>query len=296
MTNFNPFLSFDESRYLGKHPDLQTAHKNGIIRSGWEHFIDYGFHENREGVPTEVYQFIENIMDNSSPLPYPPEFLRKRVHGAETLRSFRNVGRVVTLNLISALQSIDSISLLSEKHKILDFGCGCGRVIRYLHAIYQNNQYIGTDIDPESITWCQESLSHIGDFSTNSTAPPLAFKDVSFDLIFSISVFTHLPENMQFKWLEELQRITKPGGLLLLTTHGETALPEVSIKDEEQFKNAGFFYLKGEGTDGLPDFYQNSYHRHAYIMEKWSQYFEIIKIIDRGVVGFQDMVICRRRP
>lgn len=288
-------MSFDESRYLGKHPDLQEAYKNGMIRSGWEHFIDFGFYENREGVPTEIYQFIEDIMDNSSPLPYPPEFLRKRVHGAETLRSFRNVGRVITLNLISALHSINSISLLSEKHKILDFGCGCGRVIRYLHAIYQSNQYFGTDIDPESITWCQESLSHIGNFSTNPAEPHLAFEDASFDLIFSISVFTHLPEDMQFKWLEELQRVTKPGGLLLLTTHGETALPEVSKEDQDQFQNKGFFYLKGEGTDGLPEFYQNSYHRHAYVMENWSKYFEIIKIIDRGVVGFQDMVICRRK-
>ena len=67
-----------------------------MIRSGWEHFIDFGFYENREGMPTEVYQFIEDIMDNSNPLPYPPEFLRKIVHDAETLRSFRNVVRVIT--------------------------------------------------------------------------------------------------------------------------------------------------------------------------------------------------------
>jgi len=54
--------------------------------------------------------------------------------------------------------------------------------------------------------------------------------------------------------------------LLLLTTHGETALPEVSKEDQGQFQNEGFFYLKSEGTDGLPEFYQNSYHRHSYVM------------------------------
>ncbi|MFT7686489.1 MAG: SAM-dependent methyltransferase [Candidatus Azotimanducaceae bacterium] len=295
MTNDNPFMGFDESLYLRKHPDLQEALKNGIIRSGWEHFIDYGFYEEREGVSPNVSKFISTIMDNDSVLPYPPEYLRKRVHGAETLRSFRNVGRVVTLNLVSALESANLLSLLKCEHQILDFGCGCGRVIRYLQALYPENHYFGTDIDPESISWCQNSLSQLGNFSVNPTEPRLKFADASFDLIFSISVFTHLPEDMQFKWLEELQRVTKPGGILLLTTHGKSALPNVSEPEKDLLTREGFFYLKGEGTDGLPDFYQNSYHLHSYILENWSKYFEIIKIIDQGVVGFQDMVICRRR-
>lgn len=289
-------MNFDESAYLEQNPDLVDALQNGMIRSGWEHFVDYGYYEDRKGVPPEVYNDIKVIMDNESSIPYPPEHLRERVHGAKTLRSFRNVGRVVTLNMISALNKVGKKDMLDEGNlNILDFGCGNGRVLRYLHALFPNNTYTGTDIDNESITWCQEALKEIGTFSTNATTPPLTFKENTFDFVYSISVLTHLPEDMQFMWLEELHRITKSGAYLILTTHGETALPDVTTADRNRLSQDGFFYLKGNGTDGLPDFYQNAYHLHDYIHTEWRKYFRIVEIIHQGVAGFQDLVICENR-
>jgi len=49
----------------------------------------------------------------------------------------------------------------------------------------------------------------------------LPFEDGFFDLIFSVSIFTHLPEKMQIAWLEELRRASKPGALVLSSVHGE---------------------------------------------------------------------------
>ncbi|MBL4681354.1 MAG: class I SAM-dependent methyltransferase [Pseudomonadales bacterium] len=294
--NNNPFMNFDEIAYLELNPDLVEALRHGTIRTGWEHFIDYGFYEDRKGVPRSVFNDIKAIMDNELTLPYPPEHLRQRVHGAKTLRSFRNVGRVVTLNMISALHKIGKLKILNEgKLKVLDFGCGNARVLRYLHALFPDHDYSGTDIDTESITWCQETLAQLGNFSSNDPVPPLAYNENTFDFVYSISVFTHLPEDMQFLWLEELHRVAKPGAYLLLTTHGEMALPSVSKEDRHHLSKYGYFYLKGSGTDGLPDFYQNAYHLHDYICSNWQKYFSIVEIIDRGVVGFQDLVICKNR-
>jgi len=172
-------MNFEVTVYLEQNPDLVEALRRGTIRTGWEHFIDYGFYEDRKGVPRSVYHDIKAIMDNGSSLPYPPEHLRQRVHGAKTLRSFRNVGRVVTLNMISALHKI----LHEGKLKVLDFGCGNAPVFRYLDALFPNHDYSGTDIDTESITWCQKTSAQLGNFSSNDPVPPLAYKENTFDFV-----------------------------------------------------------------------------------------------------------------
>lgn len=57
--------------------------------------------------------------------------------------------------------------------------------------------------------------------SVNDGLAPLRFPDEYFDLIFNQSVFTHFDENYQDAWLIELERVTKPGGVLLLAVSGE---------------------------------------------------------------------------
>lgn len=222
---------------------------------------------------------------------FPPEHLRKRVHGDENVSSFMSIGRIVSLDINSA---IDSISALGEHHRILDFGCGCGRVIRYFHKLSDHSRFYGTDIDKEAISWCQNQLSQIGEFGKNEELPPLPFADEFFDLVYSISVFTHLPEDMQFAWLEELRRVTKPGGYLLLTTHGEDLFKSTSRESKRQFRQKGFYYSIGAGTEGLPDFYQTSFHTEDYVHTHWSKFFEIKRIIKKGIANHQDLILCRR--
>ena len=49
--------------------------------------------------------------------------------------------------------------------------------------------------------------------SVNELAPPLRYEDGQFDLVYAISVFTHLPHDLERAWIDELGRITAPGGL-----------------------------------------------------------------------------------
>jgi SAM-dependent methyltransferase len=151
----------------------------------------------------------------------------------------------------------------------------------------------GTDIDAEAINWCKSNMASVASFSTNAEWPPLAFGDRTFDLVYSISVFTHLPEDMQTAWLEELGRVAKPGSYLLLSTHGKELLPEVTAQDRERFAETGFLYLVGGGTAGLPDFYQNTFHAEDYIHKHWSRFFEIEAIVKGGIANYQDLIVCR---
>lgn len=287
-----PFAGFDESTYLKLNPDVLEAVQNRYFSSGWEHYISHGFRENRLGVPLEVYQAVKEIIQYSPTESVPPEHLRKRVHGDENLLGFESVGRMVSSNIYS---SIKSRIEWSEHLRILDFGCGCGRVIRHFHKLAGHCGFFGTDIDRDAISWCQRQLSYIGEFASNKELPPLPFDDEFFDFVYSVSVFTHLPEDMQFAWLEELRRVTKRGSYLVLTTHeGKDLFESAPEESKKRFEEDGFYYAAGPGTEGLPDFYQTSFHTSDYIYKNWGRFFEIVEIARKGIANHQDLILCRR--
>ena len=180
---------------------------------------------------------------------------------------------------------------------ILDFGTGCGRVLIPLSYRISPHKLYGTDIDQEAIKWFSSSYTQFGGIDYNPTIPPMKYSDNMFDLIFSISVFTHLPEDMQFAWLGELRRITKPNGYLLLSFHGEYVINTMGKNIVTKIQENGFYYelSTNGGTDGLPQFYQEAFHAIDYIKKEWGQYFEVLSIIPKGIGNNQDLAILRKR-
>jgi SAM-dependent methyltransferase len=222
--------------------------------------------------------------------PYPPANLRRRVHGADDLESFVGVGKAVAGDLERHLLTAE---LGCRDARVLDFGCGCGRVLRFL-ARDRGWRIHACDVDAEAISWCRLNLAQRARFSTNAPAPPLPYPAGFFDFVYSISVFTHLPEDLQLGWLEELRRVTRPGGHLLLSTHGEGLFHLVSRRGRRTLREHGFYYCAIGKTEGLPDFYQTSFHHRRYIERQWSRFFEIVRIEENGIAGRQDAILCRR--
>jgi SAM-dependent methyltransferase len=204
-------------------------------------------------------------------------------------------GQVEYFNGLPDLSQIErSIDMY---HKVLDFGCGCGRVLSNLSEIPANRLY-GTDIDQSAIDWCSANLPDIK-WCVNDFWPPLPFADVSFDLIFAISVFTHLDEQYQHAWLSELHRIAMPGATLILSVHGAAFIKNLPLKYQNEIKHSGFMYITDATgwlkLDRLPDSYQAAYHTPEYIHRKWSDFFEIRKYVECGINNRQDAVILRKR-
>jgi SAM-dependent methyltransferase len=233
---------------------------------------------------------LEALLAQSDYLPAPPQELRVRVGGWEEVDHFLAVGRKILWDLKRLLKPLGKD--LGAFHSILDFGCGCGRVTRFLRPNV-GQKVVGTDIDAESISWCNENLRHIADFSINEALPPLPYADRTFDFVYCISVFTHLPEDMQFAWLSELRRITKPRGIFITSVHGQGLLPADS-RVVDDFTRHGYAYMKGEGTEGLPDYYQTAYHSKPYVVENWGKYFKILDVPTRAINNQQDGVVCQR--
>jgi hypothetical protein len=287
---------FDEEAYLRENHDAAEYVRSYPEANGWEHFSKFGYLQSRRGVPVRLFDYVRLYREaiEAAIKPAAPVNLRKRVHGDENLQTFEHIGRLLAANVFGQLMRVGPYR---NDFRILDFGVGCGRVIRPLHELCLNTyltdgklHWFGSDIDGEAIAWCSSALESIGTFVVNNDMPPLPFDDQCFDFVYSISIFTHLPEDMQFAWLSDLRRVIGIGSFALLTTHSTDLIPPSS---KEALQDPGFYYNVG-GAEGLPAFYQTAFHSIDYIHERWSKYFAIRKIIPKGIVGHQDLVLCQR--
>jgi len=181
---------------------------------------------------------------------------------------------------------------------ILDWGCGAGRMTRYLLTETGATVH-GADIDSDNIAWCRANLAP-GIFHVVPLAPPTAFASSTYDLVIGTSVLTHLTEEMQFAWLEELRRITRPGALLFLSVSGPVQFAYMGIPADvfAAKEQAGFLDARRDGAlDGHianADYYRTVWHSRGYIREVWGRYFDVLAFVD-GIAALQDFVVLRRR-
>jgi SAM-dependent methyltransferase len=257
-----PLHNFNEQDYLAQNPDVAEAVHKRQFASGWQHFVQFGYREDRGGVASTIKDEMRRYWDHKSKQPtVPPRELRRRVHGNDDFAAFEFIGRCIGINLKDAIGST-SIKF-QENGRIVDFGCGCGRVIVHFHEIYRSAEFYGTDIDAQAIHWCRDHLGHVSNFAVNNAWPPLNYPDRFFDLVYSVSVFTHLPEHMQFAWLSELRRVAKERSYLLLTTHSMELLPANLLAAEPT--KPGFIIRWEKEPMACRNFYQTSFHSGLYI-------------------------------
>ena len=105
----------------------------------------------------------------------------------------------------------------------LDFGCSSGRVVRPLAAAWPEGQWYGCDPNQEAIAWACSALPDIA-FTVSPQDPPLSYPDEHFDVAFAISIWSHFAPPSALRWLAEMHRVLRPGGRLLITTHGISSI------------------------------------------------------------------------
>jgi SAM-dependent methyltransferase len=229
----------------------------------------------------------------------PDEDRRFRVIGDRDPVGFLVSGATDYHRLDRALVAVSG-SHLHEFRRVLDWGVGCGRVARHFPA-GRSDALTGCDIDRDNIDWCKQHLP--GTFVASQLTPPLPFDDASFDVVYGISVFTHFREPMQLRWLGELARVTAPGAILLLTTHGQTAIdfsrlsPADYARVTQDVRRAGIVV---SGTNSQLDGhaahegeYVNVYHSADYVRSTWGQFFDVLHILP-GYILHHDLVVLRK--
>ena len=158
---------------------------------------------------------------------------------------------------------------------ICEWGCGPGRVIQHLRALpeFEKVDLVGADYNDETIAWCKATIRGIT-FIKNSLQPPLDVKTGTLDCVYAISVFTHLSEEMHFRWIAELFRVLRPGGLLIFTTHGDQCLSQLLRSEKEQYSK-GQIVVRGKIKEGRKHF--SAHHPAEFIKNTLLRNHEVLK-------------------
>lgn len=154
---------------------------------------------------------------------------------------------------------------------ILDWGCGPARVTRHLPDLLEGNSYVyGTDYNKKTINWCAKNVSNVT-FVINGLEPPLTYESNMFDVVVSISIFTHLSEQNHNKWIQELYRIIKNDGILIVTTAGKE-FSKVLTADEKVLFNSGSLVTRSQAKEGHRVFasFQSISYFKGLILNKFS--------------------------
>lgn len=195
---------------------------------------------------------------------------------------------------------------------MLDFGCGCARILRFMARLADAVELHGADPDHAAIAWCRAHLDYAR-FELLPANPPSGYPSGAFRTVYSFSVFTHLEEGLHRAWLEELHRITEPGALLVLTTAGRRCVAEILGPRAREFPfptgeqlraavprlEAGeyVFFPYDRSVATLPPEmapqYGMTFFYPEYVRRHWSDLFEICAALD-GPSGWQDFIVLRR--
>jgi SAM-dependent methyltransferase len=222
-------------------------------------------------------------------LPVPGYWARLLVAGSADIPHFLDLGRR-GFDCIRETLERNGMSVAGLKD-VLDFGCGCGRVLRYWNG-FAGTRIWGTDMNGYLVETCRHCVP-FANVTTNSMAATLAYPNQSFDLVYAFSVFTHMDIKAQKAWRDELRRILRPGGILLLTVHGKAYTGRLTENELEDFSSGRPVVRFGEFPGGNICV---TFHPESYVRKTLAEGFEVVDAIPQGAKGnpVQDLYMLRQ--
>lgn len=255
-----------------------------------------------------------SVVDGIEMAGFPPEELQRQFVGMSGPQALNEA-----FNFYSEIKRYAGklAQKLGRDSRILDFGCGWGRIIRFfLKDVTADNLY-GIDVDSEMTDLCIKTVGH-GNYSAIKPMPPLEFSEGSFDIIYAYSVFSHLAESVQIQWIEEFSRILKPGGILVATTQARSfielcrtlrnqsnssnnwhhALAHSFVDTEAAFADYdnGKFLYSATGGGGPRDasFYGEAVIPQKYIEREWTKYLDFCDFTYDPAIIPQSLIVMQK--
>jgi SAM-dependent methyltransferase len=208
-----------------------------------------------------------------------------------------NVISNIDASLAAAGKTVDEIATW------LDFGCGYGRVVRFLVERVPPDRIYASDVVKEGVDFCS---SEFGVHPIYSQTDLTTLRLGSFDFIYAISVITHLNERNSLAMLRLLGSSLSPGGIALFTTHGRWSLenPETYGAEYEErsdeirraVEENGIAFLRYPFAAG--EDYGMAWHSQEYIESKIEELHEgrmrRLMFKPRGLDAHQDVFAFQR--
>ena len=252
---------------------------------------------------------------NGIPLPGfpPPDFQALSIgsSGEPALREAYTFWRVIKDRALRA-----GISLRPGT-RVLDFGCGWGRMVRFFLRDLRSDDTWGVDVAADMLELCEPLFRH-GHFERVPSSPPTSLPPSSFDVVYAYSVFSHLNESVGLAWVEELARVLRPGGILIVTTQGRsflafceqlrrdgqpaTAWHESLAKSFTDLGASLAAYDRGDllhaatggGADRPASFYGETLIPQGYVERHWTRHLEFVEFTDDRAFLPQALIVMKK--
>lgn len=225
------------------------------------------------------------------------------------------MGHTDWLNVQSGVkQYLGDVSESGQKRRLFDFGGATGRFLRHAWAFGREAFDLwGCDFAPANVEWTRRYLSPDIKFILNFDLPHLPFSDRYFDIVTAFSVFTHI-DQLEESWLLELRRITRPDGLLYITIQNDETWLSMQNRSEfmAHFEKANQFDSTIHVSPEIfsspiplprivfrmskdPTYNCNVWFSSDYVMDRWSRFFKIHRIVPCAHNRFQSVVLMSPR-
>jgi ubiquinone/menaquinone biosynthesis C-methylase UbiE len=115
--------------------------------------------------------------------------------------------------------------------RLLDIGCGTGRLLRQLSIAHPALRLFGVDMSPPYVRAARNLLADVPDASLAAeNAESLPYRDACFEVLTSVYLFHELPRAARRRVVAEMKRVIVPGGLLVVEDSAQLAESSIIAK------------------------------------------------------------------
>lgn len=206
------------------------------------------------------------------------------------LRDYLADGWRTLSELMILLEAVDQPLLKTAR--VLEFASGHGRFTRHLVKAIGAERVVVSDVVQSAVDFSRNTFGVDG--FASASVPENVDWPGRYELVFVLSLFSHLPRSTWSRWLKVLYEAVAPGGLLVFSTHGIKAanFDHVTL-DEEGY----FFAASSESTAIDEQEYGTTFTSEAFVLARIAETVGADKLIHRMPVHFwnhQDAYVLRK--
>lgn len=181
---------------------------------------------------------------------------------------------------------------LLKTRSVLEFASGHGRFTRHLVKALGADRVVANDVVVDSVDFSRKTFGVEGFVSPS--VPERVQWDKQHDLVFVLSLFTHLPASTWSRWLRRIYDMVAPGGVLVFTTHGAEAVFKQNVTLDEN----GYFFVASSESNAIDgQEYGTTFTSEAFVRARIAETLpdaRLLKVAERQFWHHQDAIVIEK--